>query len=137
MASFDREALLYDPVAEYTRRKSYRWQVSELPFYEYRIDLFAFSRTLELTVAVELKLHRWQRAVEQSLLYQLCADLVFIALPKPIIERVDFKLLSEHGIGLIGVAESGRCRMVLDAMRSSVVRPHYRDHYIQVLQKAA
>ncbi|GAG43766.1 unnamed protein product, partial [marine sediment metagenome] len=57
-------------------------------FYEYRIDLFAFSQKLDVTIAVELKLHRWRRALEQSLLYQLCADFVFIALPAPTIARV-------------------------------------------------
>ena len=79
MVSFDQESALTDPIAAYVRRKSFRLQTRELQFYEYRIDLFAFSRLLGLTIAVEMKLLRWRRAVEQALLYQLCADKVFIA----------------------------------------------------------
>ncbi len=137
MLNFEREASLFDPVAAYKRRQTFALQEKELPFYEYRIDLFAFSQKLEITVAVELKLHRWRRAIEQSLLYQLCADFVFIALPAPTVARVDCAILKEHGIGLISVFESGRCRRVIEAKRSPVVRPHYRDYYVDVLKRAA
>jgi hypothetical protein len=134
MVSFDQESALTDPIAAYVRRKSFRLQTRELQFYEYRIDLFAFSRLLGLTIAVELKLLRWRRAVEQALLYQLCADKVFIALPLENIRRVDTDLLAQHGIGLLAVEPSGRCRMLLDAQQSTVIRPHYRETYVELLQ---
>jgi len=137
MLSFEKESHLFDPVAAYKRRKSFSLQEKELPFFEYRIDLFGFSKKLQLTVAVELKLHRWRRAVEQSLVYQLCADLVFIALPAPSIKPVDIPELERYGIGLISVFESAHCRQVVAARESSVVRPHYRDQYIQMLQRVA
>ena len=60
MVSFDLESALTDPISAYVRRKSFRLQTRELQFYEYRIDLFAFSRLLGLTIAVEMKLLRWR-----------------------------------------------------------------------------
>jgi hypothetical protein len=116
------------------RRKSYRCQRAELPFYEYRIDLFAFSQALALTVAIEMKLTRWRRAVEQAILYQLCADRVFIALPERTISRVDGGLLRRYGLGLIAVRASGSCREIITPQPSSVLRPFYRDEYIKMLQ---
>jgi hypothetical protein len=135
MASFERESLLYPLVADYKRQKSFQLQAPEMQFYEYRIDLFGFSPTLNLSVSVELKLNNWRRAVEQALLYQLCSDYSFIALPEPIVKRVNLDLLSSHGIGLIAVGAAGLCREVLGAAQSKVVRAFYRDAYIDLLQR--
>lgn len=134
MVSFDREERLLPPIAAFARRKSYRWQRPELPFYDYRIDLFAFSRVLDLTIAIELKLTKWRRAVEQALLYQLCADRVFVALPHPQISRVDPDMFLQHGIGLISVHASGRCRQIIQSRQSAVLRDYYRSSYIDALQ---
>lgn len=134
MESFDREAAMFDPIASYVRRKSFRWQERELQFYEHRIDLFAFSRVLALTIAIEMKLTRWRRAVEQAILYQLCADRVFVAMPESRIDRVDTSLLCRFGLGLLAVKPSGHCREVLVPKQSLVMRPHYRDTYIDLLQ---
>jgi hypothetical protein len=134
MVSFDQESKLTDPIAAYVRRKSFRLQIRELQFYEYKIDIFGFSSQQNLTIAIELKLLRWRRAVEQALLYQLCADRVFIALPYENIGRVDTDILTMDGIGLLAVEKTGRCRMILDAKQSKVLRPHYRDVYVKLLK---
>ncbi len=135
MASFERESLLYPLVADYKRRQSFQLQAPEMQFYEYRIDLFGYSQTLNLSVSVELKLTNWRRAIEQALLYQLCSDYSFIALPESTVKRVDLGLLTCHGIGLIAVGEAGNCREVLSAAQSNVVRAFYRDAYIELLQR--
>lgn len=132
---FKKEEALFSPVANYVHRKSFRWQQPELQFYEYRIDLYGFSRTKDLTVAIELKLHKWRRAFEQALIYQLCADLVFIALPSSTINCVDHELLSEHGIGLIAVENNSTCRQAIAPVRSHVIRKHYRNVYIKMLKE--
>jgi hypothetical protein len=137
MGSFKRESLLYPWVAHYKRQQSFALQAPEVQFYEYRIDLFGFSHSLNLCVSVELKLTRWRRAVEQALLYQLCSDRAYIALPETTAKRVDLDLLSLHGIGLIAVDAGGWCREVLGAAQSTVVRACYRDAYIDLLQGRA
>jgi hypothetical protein len=116
----------------------YRAVFTEMPFYDYRIDVFAFSERLDASVAVELKLTKWKRAFEQALIYQLCADQAFVAVPKETVPRVDAGLLKQHGIGLIGVSRAGgswRCRVVVPARASEVVRPHYRSDLLALLSE--
>lgn len=134
MMSFDKEALLLPPVAGYLYRQSFRWQQPELQFYEYKIDLYGFSRVKNLTIAIELKLKNWHRAFEQSLIYQLCADLVFIGMPKDFVGRVDANLLCHHGIGLLSIDENHRCRQIIPAAHSSQILSDYRNTYIELLK---
>ena len=130
-----REAALLAPVAEYVRRRGFVLQRPELPFYEYRIDLYGLSLKAKVTMAVELKLHRWRRALSQALIYQLCSDYVYIAMPSENLTAVDGSLLEGHGIGLISVTPIGRCATELMAKRSSEVRNYYRDAYITLLRE--
>ncbi len=129
------ESGLLGPVATYMRRKGFRFQYPELPFYEYSIDLYAYSQLKNLTVAVELKLYDWHRAFEQALLYQLCSDWVFVAMPKRSFERIDLALLARHRIGLLTVSDLGRCHQRLAPAYSKVVRSQYRNEYIEILKK--
>jgi len=131
--SFSFEYELTDPVVRYLRNRTFYLQKLEVPFYEYRIDIYGYSRRSDLTVAVELKLAKWSRAIEQALRYQLCSDIVYIAMPKDQTARVDPMILKEHGLGLIAV-EQDRCREVIRAVQSRVMRKHYRNQYRELLQ---
>jgi len=135
-ADFRREQELAEPVARYLRNRAFGLQGSEVAFFEYRIDIYGYSRRQDLTIAVELKMTKWPRAVEQALLYQLCSDLVYIAMPRKQVERVDVETLNAHGLGLIAV-ERGRCEEVVPATRSHVVRKHYRETYLAMLQEGS
>ena len=132
-----KEASLAAPVAAYVRRKGFRCQQREVQFYDLRIDLYGFSPAKDLTVAVEFKVNKWRRAVDQAFLYQLCSDLVFVAVPTSTLHRLDTDLLREHGIGLIAVSGSTRCRQILPPRQSPVVRAHYRRVYISLLKGTA
>lgn len=129
-----RETDLLAPISRYARSQGYTRQQPELQFYEYRIDLYALSRHTGQTVAVELKLHKWRRALQQALLYQLCADFVYIAMPARNLSRVDRDLISANGIGLIGVSDRG-CELVLPACQSAEVREHYKQQYVALLKE--
>ena len=130
-----REAELTDPVARYFTRKGYRWQAMELQFYEYNIDIYGFSRISDLTISVELKIKNWRRAFEQTLVYQLCSDLVLMALPKETIHRVDQGLLEAEGIGLLCVGSNNRCKMIVEPRRSYVMIDTYKRHNIDLLRQ--
>ena len=121
-------------MGRYLRNRAFRQQVEEVPFYEYRMDMYGYSRRDDLTVAVELKLSKWTRAIEQALLYQLCSDLVYIALPSEQVKKVHLESLTEHGIGFLSVKED-RCREILPASRSRVLRRHYREKYLVMVQE--
>jgi hypothetical protein len=108
-----------------------------LPFYEYRIDLYGFSAHHNSTVAFELKLNDWRRALEQALLYQLCSDYVYIAMPERSAGKVNMTELRSQGIGLISVLESGDCSCLLPAVAHSEVRQFYRSTQIEFLKESA
>ena len=129
----EREEELLAPVRRYAKRKGFTAQFAELPFFDYRIDLYAVSRPSGDTIAVELKMKNWRRALHQALIYQLCSDYVFIALPVTKAGIVDTTELSKHGVGLILVGLDRRCRLALDAVRSSEVREYYRRPYVEML----
>ena len=132
MKIFEREHLMADPVIRYFASQSYTRHECELQFYDYRMDVYGFSSHLGLTVAIELKLFKWRRALKQALPYQLCADLVYLAMPQDNIHPVDLSELQYHNIGLIAVGMEG-CREILPAGRTFLVQPYYRDFYVQHL----
>ena len=135
MIDLTKESSLLDPIAGYIRRKGFTFQVQELPFYQRSVDIYGFSKVRNKTIAIELKLHKWKKAIEQALLYQLCADEAYIAMPKKFIGRVSLALLIKYGIGLISVSETGRCRQIVEAKQSSVLRIGYRNDHIDYLQR--
>jgi hypothetical protein len=130
-----KESALLEPVSGNLRRRGYRRQRDEVQFFEYSMDLYGYAALKGATTAVELKLSRWTRAFEQALIYQLCADFVFLALPVRAAARVEIPLLKRHGLGLIGVHPRRRCVMLLEAEQSPVVMPTYRDFYIRLMQE--
>jgi hypothetical protein len=131
---YSKESQLLEPVARFAKRRGFCLQSAELPFYEYRIDLYGFSRRKNATVAIELKLKNWRRALEQTLLYQLCADLVYIAMPEGSAMRVDKSQLESTGIGLIAVRDSGTCTYVVLAKQHGEVHQPYRVSQIDYLK---
>ncbi len=135
MPTFLKESALLEPVRGNLRRRGYRRQLPEVQFFEYSMDLYGYAATKNTTTAVELKLHRWTRAFQQALIYQLCADFVYLALPTLAAARVDRPLLERYGLGLIGVQSGPRCVVLLEAQQSTVVMPSYRDFYIRLMQE--
>lgn len=126
-----RESMLLPAVQAYFKGQ-YQQHTTELPFYAHRIDLYGYSAATDCTVAVELKLRNWRRALEQALVYQLCSDYVFIAVPAATVCRVDLDELRGHGVGLLSV--SGRtCVEALPAVPSSVLNPNYKAAYMAII----
>jgi hypothetical protein len=134
---FSKEKQLLKPVAKFAHQQGFYLQENELPFYEYRIDLYGFSAYHNSTVAFELKLVNWRRALEQALLYQLCSDYVYIAMPERSAGKVDVAELKSQGIGLISVLESGDCSCLLPAVAHCEVRQFYRSTQIDFLKECA
>jgi hypothetical protein len=132
---FTKEALLLEPVMNFFRRRDYRRQVLELQFFEYRIDIFGYSQKEQLTTAIELKLAHWRRAFDQALIYQLCADFSYIAMPENKVGLVNLELLRSEGIGLVAVRPDPRCRIILKAENMLRTIPKYRDFYVNLIRR--
>jgi hypothetical protein len=131
---FCKESQLLKPVAAFTRRQGFQLQRFELPFYEYRIDLYGFSDKEDATVAIELKLNNWRRALLQAMLYQLCADFVYIAMPDRSARRADHAEIKKNHVGLISVHKLGRCSTLIPARKHGEVRNFYRQLQIEYLR---
>ena len=86
-------------------------------------------------MAVELKLFDWKRALRQAILYQLCSDFVYIAMPERAAHRVDMDELKLNGVGLIVVRDSGKCSCLLEAAQHNEVRSFYRCIQIEYLKE--
>ena len=129
------EADLLKPVQAHLA-PGYAEQETEAGFYEYRIDLYGHCPETGRTIAVELKLHKWRRAVEQALLYQLCADQAIIAVPERTVRLMKIEELVAHGLGLLAVRADG-CTEIVRPRQSTVVRPAYRAAMITGLREAA
>lgn len=136
MLSFSRESLLVGPVERHLRRQRFTAVYHEAPFGEYNIDLFGYSSSTRKAVAVELKLAKWQRAFEQALVYQLCADFAFVAMPRELIGRLPLPQFEEQGIGVIAVDGRG-CHVLVHAAQSPVIRPDYREQVLRRVREAA
>ena len=131
------ESSLFEPVCRFLRGRGFSRQRGEVPFFEYRIDVYGLAVSTRETVAVELKLEKWRRAFEQAIIYQLCADRVYVGMPIEFAHRVDLGLFRAHGVGLIVVSASDRCREVLAPQTLDVVKSYYRESYIDILTRRA
>lgn len=125
------EASLLKPVSDFIAEWGYRTQREEFQFYDYRIDLFGMNSESKKSIAIELKLRKWKRAIEQSLIYQLCSDLVFIALPPNGCKLVDREILEKHGIGMLCVSTENGVSQIVPAQTSKEIRDRYRMNCIR------
>ena len=128
-----RESMLL-PLVQAHFRRQYSLSATEVPFYAHRIDLYGYARKSKTTVAVELKLRDWRKALRQALVYQLCSDYVFIAVPAVTAKRVDTNLLSVHGVGLLAVSDK-RCFERLAARHSTVLNPAYKARHSALVEE--
>lgn len=133
MTRFRWERELIDPVSLYLRRRGFREIGNEVPFYEYKIDLYGYSPKASLSIALELKLTNWRKALHQTLIYQLTADWVFAAFPAYTVKKDVISQFSEVGVGLISVNIDGSCRQILKPQPSTNVRDWYRSHLVSFI----
>lgn len=126
MTRFRLEAALSRPVAAYLRACGYDRVAREIPFYDRSIDLYGCREEANWTIAVELKLTKWRRALAQALVYQLCADVAVLALPARHADRVDLDVLRQHGVGLLAVLNDGACEERLSPRPPGVLREDYK-----------
>lgn len=119
MYPFYLELELNKPVSDYLKNKGYK------VFYEIKIgfciaDLVGFKKNK--TVAVELKLSDWKKAIVQAKNYQFGADYVYLAFPLKksfnVLKKTEH-ILKKEGIGFLVVEETGcNVRKILDAKPS-------------------
>lgn len=127
------EQELYLPVKLHLASKSFIYQKEQMQFYEYRIDIYSYCIENNKTIAVELKISDFAKAIRQALIYQLCSDLVFIAMPITNAVKCNKDVIKRYGIGIIGVDEQGCCSILERAKTSTVIRRDYKKALIAEL----
>jgi hypothetical protein len=93
---------LYPLLIEYFQNKGYQIQL-EVPIHHNRIDMLVFND--DQTIAIELKLKNWKRALRQASYYQLGVDYSYIAMPfyQAVEVHKRSRALEDEGVGLFGV----------------------------------
>lgn len=98
-----RESRMFLPVERFLD-PSYQTK-REVPIGSKVVDIYGVSRTDNGTVAVELKVDKWRRALRQAATYQVFADLSYVALYRSCIcsalEHEQF--FRKLGVGLMSV----------------------------------
>ena len=119
MYPFYLECELVKPISDYFKKQGYKVR------YEVRIgfcraDIVAFKD--DTSIAVELKLQDWKKAIVQAKNYQLGCDYAYIAIPLlkvyNVLKKAEFKL-KHDGIGLLVVYEKTcKVKKILNAKKS-------------------
>ena len=132
------ECDLWLPVRRFLKGEGYSRVIRELAFFDRSIDMYGVAWGEEdRTVAVELKLKKWQKALHQAALYQLCSDYSYVAMPKKVaqtlVEHADFKTA---GVGILAVDTASKAvEVVLPAVLSTQVKGHYVGPYKEMLRR--
>lgn len=118
---------LVQPVMRYLREIGCNLVAAELKFFDRGIDVYGVRRTgrRSVTYAVELKLKKWPRALQQAAIYQLCCDFSYVAMPLKSVLCLDLSVFRNTGIGVLFVRPDGSVGQMLEAQKSSEVRKHY------------
>jgi hypothetical protein len=119
------EPALFPPVADKLAKDGYTsWR--DVSFLGSWIDLYARAETGH-TIAVELKVADWRRALAQAQLLRNSANAVYIALWAPYVHRAmtdqGLALLADAGVGLLSV--NGNCTVKLASVTNE---PRYLEH---------
>lgn len=125
------------PIRRFLNSEGCNRVIPELPFFDRLIDLYGVAWGAgDKTIAVELKLKKWQKALQQAAIYQLCSDYSYVAMPKDVARRLERKVFSAAGIGILAVdAASKTVEIVLPAILSKQAKGHYISAYKEMLRR--
>lgn len=132
------ECDLWYPVRRFLKGEGYTCIVRELAFFDRSIDMYGVAWGDEgRTIAIELKLTKWQKALHQAALYQLCSDYSYVAMPKKVaqtlVKHEDFRAA---GIGILSVDTASKAvEIVLPAVLSTQAKGHYVGPYKEMLRR--
>ena len=124
---------LRKPVRDFFQNKNYT-VFDEVKLFSRGIDMIAKRRSR--IIAVELKVQKWRRALQQAYLDLRVSNYAFVALPESKWSRIDRKIYYEaysHGIGLLSV--DGETRQIMRPEHSKRIQPNLRRRFLRNLQK--
>lgn len=99
---------------------------TEVPMLSKKIDIICMDPTTNEVIAIEAKMEKWRRALQQALTYRLCSNFVYIAIHHDFSHRVKKELLQKHGVGLITVNHND-IETLLDALPSTIMHQRMKE----------
>jgi len=124
---------LRQPVRDYFKNKNYS-VFNEAKLFSRGIDVIAKRRSR--VIAIELKVQKWRRAIQQAYMDLRVSNYAFVALPESKWERIDRRIYCDaynYGIGLLSV--DGDVRQIMRPAPSKRIQPKLRRRFLTNLQK--
>ncbi len=88
-------------------------------------------------ITIEVKVSKWQKAIEQAARNRIFAHLSFVALPEKVVQRVRREpVFGELGIGLISVGDNGAVKVVRKPRRRAPIVWTYYYHLASLLARS-
>jgi hypothetical protein len=94
------ENIMVPKVSEYFKNMGYQ-TFTEVPIMRKKVDLVAFDN--KNSIAVELKVKDWHRALRQAAIYKVLADYAYVAIWHEYLHRVNIEQFKQLGVGIIEV----------------------------------
>ena len=123
---------LREPVREYFKNKNFS-VFDEPKLFSRGIDVIAKKGSS--LIAVELKVEKWKRAIQQAYMDLRISNFAYVALPEGKWERIDRRIFLEaynHGIGLLSV--NGNVNQIMRPVQSNKIQPKLRRQFLNNLQ---
>jgi len=76
--------------------------LEQVPFNGKVIDVLVLDKKTRRLIAVELKVDRWRKALQQAAACQLCATHTYVGLMDGAISDERVEAITRHGVGVIG-----------------------------------
>ena len=105
---------------------------TEVPMLSKRIDILSINPETNDVIAVEAKMQKWNRALQQALTYRLCSNLVYIAIHHDFSHRVNKELLQKYGVGLI-IVNHDDIDIPLEALPSTIMHQGMKEDVMPYL----
>lgn len=110
-------------------RTGFHYERYDLPYADYRIDVFACNRRKRLTAAAILCIDEdsFSKAAMKAEAFQECSDFVYIACPHKFaagLNRLDF---IESGVGLLSIQNSTWCSELVMPKRKNIIEATKED----------
>lgn len=101
------EKEMFSALKSYFNAKNFE-VYEEVRFFSKKIDIICINKDSEEIIAVEMKVKKWKKALQQSLINQVCADKVYVAFWHENIEAIKKcrDLFEKYGVGVLEVNSS-------------------------------
>jgi len=124
------------PIRRLFRKNQYSF-FEDVKVNDRRIDVVLLRKDNGRLIAVELKIKKWQRALEQAAVYQLFTNQVYVSLWHEYLNSRNIQVFKQYGIGVIVVEptikQGLRAEIIQNPKRTIKVNEYYAKEILKSL----